>query len=280
MDLREQEQFYGESKFYPFTEGIGLVNILEQLGYKANLDMTKKNIKISEENKFLVVKSEIRPDNIRKKIKVSFHKNIMKIINEDLKNVCEIKSNKNFFGNLPQSFIKNLKKEDNAKFMEFTFEELLFNWKNEKNEKAKKYLENNPDICQKSKWNTIKNMKYKELFDAFFLSAEFEKSITDLKNKPKNKNVDALYLENYIYYALNFTEYYSLSQYKKIINFPPRKNAGGAGGSERETVFGDAYFQYETNITKYNEEIFSEIFDKKLRDERVDTSFLSYLLEI
>ena len=276
--MQEQEQFYSESKLFPFTEGIGLVNTLEQLGYKADLDMDKKSIQISEENKlFSVVKLEIRPDNIRKKIKVSFHKNIMKIINDDL---CENNS-KNFFGNFPQTFIKNLKKEDNAKFMEFTFEELLFNWKNEKNEKAKEYLDNNPDICQKSKWNIIKNMKYKELLDAFFLSAEFEKSIADLKNKPKNKNVDALYLENYIKYALNYTEFYSLSQNQKKFNFPPKKNIDETKDSEQETISENEQLQYYINMTKYkrtDEDIVSEIFDKNYYPKKQD--FTNYFTNL
>ena len=278
MDLQEQEQFFSENKLFPFTEGIGLVNALEQLGYKANLDMEQKNIQISEDNKlFSVVKLEIRPDNIRKKIKVSFHKNIMKIINEDL---CENNS-KNIFGNFPQTFIKNLKKEDNAKFMEFTFEELLFNMKNEKNEKAKEYLDNNPDICQKSKWNIIKNMKYKELLEAFFLSAEFEKSIADLKNKPKNKNVDALYLENYIKYALNYTEFYSLSQNQNKFNFPPKKNIDETKDSEQETISENEQLQYYINMTKYkrtDEDIVSEIFDNNSYPKKQD--FTNYFTNL
>ena len=201
----------------------------------------------------------------------------MKIINEDL---CENNS-KNIFGNFPQTFIKNLKKEDNAKFMEFTFEELLFNMKNEKNEKAKEYLDNNPDICQKSKWNIIKNMKYKELLEAFFLSAEFEKSIADLKNKPKNKNVDALYLENYIKYALNYTEFYSLSQNQNKFNFPPKKNIDETKDSEQETISENEQLQYYINMTKYkrtDEDIVSEIFDNNSYPKKQD--FTNYFTNL
>ena len=60
------------------------------------------------------------------------------------------------------------------------------------------------DLDENSNWNLIKNMTYRELIDAFISSAEFEKSIIDLKTKAekKNKKISALYVENYINIAL------------------------------------------------------------------------------
>lgn len=67
--------------------------------------------------------------------------------------------------------------------MDKTFEQLLVNWDDKKNKKIIKFLDENNEISEKSNWNLIKNMTYKDLLKAFFLSEEFEKSIIALKNK-------------------------------------------------------------------------------------------------
>ena len=43
------------------------------------------------------------------------------------------------------------------------------------------------DLDEDSNWNEIKNMTYKELLEAFSSSAEFERSIMDLKIKSEKK---------------------------------------------------------------------------------------------
>lgn len=67
--------------------------------------------------------------------------------------------------------------------MDKTFEQLLVNWDDKKNKKIIKFLDENNEISEKSNWNLIKNMTYKDLLKAFFLSEEFEKSIIALKTK-------------------------------------------------------------------------------------------------
>ena len=43
------------------------------------------------------------------------------------------------------------------------------------------------DLDENSNWNEIKNITYKELLEAFLSSAEFERSIMDLKIKSEKK---------------------------------------------------------------------------------------------
>ena len=66
------------------------------------------------------------------------------------------------------------------------------------------YLDNNPIIDQLSYFNKIRKMKYKDLYKAYFLSAEFEKSIIDMYKKGEKME----YIESYINKSLNFTNFF------------------------------------------------------------------------
>ena len=214
--------FSRKMKAFPFTEGEGLEKVLEGLGYKANLDISNKKIKISGGDVHFACNLnkkdfvQIRPDNGRKKIKVNFHKNISKVILGSKKNKNNTKSKIK----LPQSFITNVNLFDNSLVMDLTYEELLSNIKGEN---INKY---NLDLDENSNWNLIKNMTYRELIDAFISSAEFEKSIIDLKTKAekKNKKISALYVENYINIALTYTDFYSSTPSQKPNSSHPQTN--------------------------------------------------------
>lgn len=214
--------FSRKMKAFPFTEGEGLEKVLEGLGYKANLDISNKKIKISGGDVHFACNLnkkdfvQIRPDNGRKKIKVNFHQNISKVILGSKKNKNNTKSKIK----LPQSFITNVNLFDNSLVMDLTYEELLSNIKGEN---INKY---NLDLDENSNWNLIKNMTYRELIDAFISSAEFEKSIVDLKTKAekKNKKISALYVENYINIALTYTDFYSSTPSQKPNSSHPQTN--------------------------------------------------------
>ena len=214
--------FSRKMKAFPFTEGEGLEKVLEGLGYKANLDISNKKIKISGGDVHFACNLnkkdfvQIRPDNGRKKIKVNFHQNISKVILGSKKNKNNTKSKIK----LPQSFITNVNLFDNSLVMDLTYEELLSNIKGED---INKY---NLDLDENSNWNLIKNMTYRELIDAFISSAEFEKSIVDLKTKAekKNKKISALYVENYINIALTYTDFYSSTPSQKPNSSHPQTN--------------------------------------------------------
>ena len=222
------------TNYFPFTKGKGLEKTLEIMGYKYEWIIDYKKLRIISIDKFVVCKAiedvkkviYIRPDNIRKKIKSSFHKNIIKIINNKIKKAYSDKNiKKNFFNNLPQSFIRNINRSENQIKMDKTFEQLLVNWDDKKNKKIIKFLDENNEISEKSNWNLIKNMTYKDLLKAFFESEEFEKSIIALKtkaekSKKKEKNVSPQYIENYINIALKYIDFFSSPNTFKDLEIP------------------------------------------------------------
>ena len=68
-----------------------------------------------------------------------------------------------------------------------------------------KYLEKNKDICEKSNFNIIKDMKYSQVFNEYLISKEFEFEISTLLQQRENDK----YIKNYIIEARNFLNYYS-----------------------------------------------------------------------
>ena len=183
-----------------------------------------------------------REDNIRKKIKSNFHKKIFKLINEKLKKAGA----KLYFQSLPQYFISDITKKTNFDALEINYKD-LFEYTHEKfinnkianskievmkkvsekkyrkNIETLNYLDNNLEISEKSGWSKIKSMKYIDLLEAYFNSKEFEESIEKLEKK-ETKN----YINDYIYYSLNYIEHFksyrtedlhnNISSYNNYIN--------------------------------------------------------------
>ena len=169
-----------------------------------------KNI-ISPEKKEGRIKRKNNADNIRKKIKTRFLKNLKNSINEKLK----LAGSKYLFNLLPQTFICNITKEKNRILLDLTFKELFsknFGEKEKTDANLKKYednllvlnyLESNKEISEKSKYNLFKNMKYYEIFDEYFWSKEFEMEIERLRKKEDN-----IYIRHYIKLAKNFIDFF------------------------------------------------------------------------
>ena len=217
-----------KSNSYPFTEGEGLIKVIEKLGYKAILDALNKKVKIfcldvelasfkMNDCPFI----QIRADNIRKKYKVTFHQNLLKLTAGKKENKLNNKSKKHTSFKLPQNFITNVNLLENSLLMDLTYEELLSYIKN--------VNINNlcMDLDEDSNWNVIKNMTYKELLEAFSSSAEFERSIMDLKIKSekKNKKISSLYIETYINLALTYTDFYSSIPLRKTKKVSPKTDS-------------------------------------------------------
>ena len=257
------------TNYFPFTKGKGLEKTLEIMGYKYEWIIDYKKLRIISIDKFVVCKAiedvkkviYIRPDNIRKKIKSSFHKNIIKIINNKIKKAYSDKNiKKNFFNNLPQSFIRNINRSENQIKMDKTFEQLLVNWDDKKNKKIIKFLDENNEISEKSNWNLIKNMTYKDLLKAFFLSEEFEKSIIALKtkaekSKKKEKNVSPQYIENYINIALKYIDFFSSPNTNEDLEIPIDRDSFSCESSfdnEYIKLLGEPKDNYEAFITPEN----------------------------
>jgi len=257
-----------KSNYFPFHKGKGLEKTLEMMGYKYEWIKPGKIIKIISLDKFVVCKENedfekviyIRPDNIKKKLKSSFHKNIIKIINNKIKKAYSDKNIKeNFFNNLPQSFIRNINISENSTKMEMKFGQLLINWDDEKNKKTKKFLDKNPDLSEKSNWNLIQNMTYKKLLEAFFLSEEFEKSIIALKtkaekSKKKDKKVSSQYIENYINIALKYIDFFSSPINNEDLEISKKNNNSLLSlDSECNESFGDEDYNSKIMITPEND---------------------------
>jgi len=170
-------------------------------------------------------KRKFKPDDIRKKIKARFHKTIKNIINENLKKA----GSKVLFDFLPQCFIGNVSKKTNSKCLELTYKELLSTdflqefkkgeYRNSKvdhnkylkNIEVLKYLENNPDICQRSGFDLIKDRKYKDILKIYFTSAQFENSLIQLKEEKESPE----YIQEYINRARTYVSFYSNVKKKK-----------------------------------------------------------------
>ena len=164
-------------------------------------------------------KRKYKPDDIRKKIKARFHKLIKNIINENLKKAG---SNK-LFDFIPQCFIGNVSKKLNNEALNLTYKEILsIDYINQinisecsnnkvdhikylRNKEVLNYLEKHPDICKRSGFDIIQNIKYKDLLKFYFNSSQFENSINQLK--AENETCD--YIQEYIYRAKTYLKFYN-----------------------------------------------------------------------
>ena len=151
-------------------------------------------------------KRKYKPDDIRKKIKARFHKLIKNIINENLKKA----GSSELFDFLPQCFIGNVSKKLNNEALNLTYKEMLsIDYINQlniselsnnkvdhikylRNKEVLNYLEKNHDICKRSGFDLIQNMKYKNLLKLYFNSSQFEISINQLK--AENETCDYIHI--------------------------------------------------------------------------------------
>ena len=147
------------------------------------------------------IKRRENSDNIRKKIKYRFIKNLIKTINQKLELAGSIK----FFVGLPQNFVCNISKNINSVMSNKTFKELFSTFFNNKNSDVFEYLENEKNISEKIKYNCFKNLKLVKIFEEYLSSKEFENEIVNLELKGENDN----YIHKYIKLASNFNNYFT-----------------------------------------------------------------------
>ena len=191
----------------------------------------QKNLKEKLSNKHRN-KRKYKPDDIRKKIKARFHKSIKNIINENLKQA----GSKMFFSFLPQIFISSIARDKNHQVLDLTYREIIQKdfitgvdekkYKNKSVDLAKyknnlkvlEYLDKNMDICEKSGFDIISNMKYSDLLDEYFTSKEFQHAIKKLQEENEEED----YIKEYIKKAKNYVKFFSVSPSK--INSKNQKN--------------------------------------------------------
>ena len=244
-----------EDKCFPFKSAEGLIkkdqNINNNFIYNEQLEPQTKNdfyLKKFNTRKYFInengkkrrtaLERKNNKDLIRKKIKLKFHKDLKNLINN---NLVKCQSEK-IFEFLPQCFLTNLTKATNMKFFEQPYINILttdftkeLNKTNEykkkeidekqylKNKKVIEYLENNPEISENSGFDLIKNMKYKDLLDAYFHSKQFEDSIIQLQNEKETHE----YIQSYIYYAENYIQYFTSNNSNKEKNIGNENNLEG-----------------------------------------------------
>ena len=124
-----------DDKCFPFTSGQGLIKLINNKGLQIINELKNSNQKeinpkiinnifttnhYNKDSKEKVKKAKkqrkFKSDDIRKKIKVKFHKAIKNIINENLKKA----GSEELFTFLPQSFLGNISKIFNKKYMNLT----------------------------------------------------------------------------------------------------------------------------------------------------------------
>ena len=139
---------------------------------------------------------------------------------------------KELFDFLPQCFICNISKQKNKMIMNMTFKELMSQnfgedeikkdngdkkllqhkrgpdqKKYDNNVKVLKYLEKNEEISRKSYFNVIGKMTFREIFNEYLKSEEFEKEIEKLKTENNNDK----YIKDYIIKSFSFVNYFASS---------------------------------------------------------------------
>ena len=169
-------------------------------------------------------KRKYKPDDIRKKIKARFHKSIKNIVNENLRQA----GSKYLFSFLPQIFISSISRDKNHQVLNISYRDLikkdfisniddkkyknknvdLVKYKN--NLKVLEYLDQNPDICERSGFDIISKMKYGDLLEEYFKSYEFEKAI----NKLREENEEEDYIKEYINKAKTYVKFFSEIPFK------------------------------------------------------------------
>ena len=229
-------------KFFPFTKGIGLEQTLKNIGLSANYKSSSKISLMTYYNNQYFITSKFRttdyytdekgkrrkqkkirkfkPDDIRKKIKARFHKIIKNIINIKLKKAGA----KKLFDFFPQNFITNITVNLNSQALNLTYEKLIeLDFSSDSNRKrgpdiekynknleVLKYLNENDEICKKSDFEKIKNMKYIDILRAYFSSMEFEQSIIELYQKKEKIE----YIEEYVNKAINYVNFFAVNKKK------------------------------------------------------------------
>ena len=154
------------------------------------------------------------PDEIRKKIKSRFFKDLRKFINK-LFTENDIEKKLEF---LPQDFISNISKPENKSMLDKTLEQIILensddNSENENNEDKNKNnlilldflkAKENQNKCKIRKIYNIFNTKIRELFNEYLKSDEFEQSIIRLKEEGNYSE----YIKDYIIKAEEFVNYF------------------------------------------------------------------------
>ena len=184
--------------------------VLKDKNCKAWLKCAKKKLK---------VKRKFKPDDIRKKIKARFHKTLKSILNSFLLKAGSQK----VFDFLPQCFVSNISKKMNYNALVLTLREIFeFDFcgislesrsknitvdkrKHKNNLDVLHYLDNNPDIAEKSGFTRFAQKSYCQILKEYFVSEEFLHSLKKLKYEKESEE----YIAEYKKKALDYVAFFS-----------------------------------------------------------------------
>ena len=147
-------------------------------------------------------------DNIRKKIKRGFLNNslIQKMIE-----LLKCSESVLYFEKFPQNFVCNISRQINNKLLNMTLEE-IFEKRELYDEKELNNFYHNLTVIKSKEiqqYNELRNIlakKYCELFEEYINSKEFK---IDEIDRLKRKEMNDEYIENYIYLAKHFIEFFN-----------------------------------------------------------------------
>ena len=166
---------------------------------------------LHKKNKLNIIRRKNNSDNIIKKIKARYLKSLKNKTNEILKSA----GSKKYFKSFPQAFVCNLNISKNKIILDMTFKEIILKSFIEyqkfhkpslanyyHNKSVLEYLEKDNDI--KINLN-IFNLTYRQIFNEYLGSKEFEMEIDNLRKQKENIK----YIKTYIIKAHNFINFFS-----------------------------------------------------------------------
>ena len=194
---------------------LGQKRKLFKINYRKKYDESNEISPSSVEKAFLnnkvlptIKRRRENQDNIRKKLKtVFFNTFLRKKINEILNN----KHSRLYFEKFPISFVNDIRKNTNKDVIDKTLLEIILNKELYSENDLSNYNHNikvveNKEVKQIGELKKILNKTFRELFEEFINSKEFN---IDEINRLKNNNLDNIYIERYIYQSKHFIEYFA-----------------------------------------------------------------------
>ena len=166
---------------------------------KSNFDFNR-----SENTKriiFIKRRRRDKKDNILQKIKRAFFNNYLY---NRINNLLKIgKKSHKFFYRFSKKFIIDMVKKNNKKLLDMTLRQIIEN-------ESKEVNNHNLDVLssleeeKNDKLEELLNSKYKDIFEAYINSKEFDNEIIQLKAKDMTDS----YIKNYIYLSKNFVKFF------------------------------------------------------------------------
>lgn len=157
----------------------------------------------------LIYRRKFKPDDVRKKVKVNFHKTLRKRINQKLKEA----GSKKFFNAINQTFICNISKAFNKEVMDKTLNQLYLikfqcrkasdHSKFYQNLETLEYIQNNSDLEKNSGYDVIGKLTYRQLFEEYLRSEEFGECLEEISKKEQS-----FYLDRYRELSRDYLEFF------------------------------------------------------------------------